>query len=66
MLVFQQREDVDHVVVKKTIIRRSQGMRILVSAMDSIASVVAMEDMVVVAVLISITSVVDDVHTNAV
>jgi hypothetical protein len=52
MLAFQQQEDVDHVVIKKTIIRRSPEMRILVSAMDLIGSVMAEEDMVVVVVLI--------------
>jgi hypothetical protein len=58
MLAFQQHEDVDHVVIKKTIIGKSPEMRILVSAMDLIASVMAKEDMVVVIVLISIISMV--------
>jgi hypothetical protein len=66
MLAFQQQEDVDHVVIKKTIIGRSPEMRILVSAMDLIGSVMAEEDMVVVVVLISIISVADVVHTNVV
>jgi hypothetical protein len=66
MLAFQQQEDVDHVVIKKTIIGRSQEKRILVSAMDLIGSVMAEEDMVVVVVLISIISVADIVHTNVV
>jgi hypothetical protein len=58
MLTFQQQEHVDHVVIKKTIIKRSPEMRILVSAMDLIGSVMTEEDMVVVIVLISIISVV--------
>jgi hypothetical protein len=58
MLAFQQQEDADHVMIKKTIIGRSPEMRILVSAMDLIVSVMAEEDMVVVVVLISIISVV--------
>jgi hypothetical protein len=58
MLAFQQQEDVDHVMIKKTIIGRSPDMRILVSAMELIVSVMAEEDMVVVIVLISIISVV--------
>jgi hypothetical protein len=66
MLAFQQQEDVDHVVIKKTIIGRSPEMKILVSAMDLIGSVMAEEDMVVVVVLISIISVADVVHTNVV
>jgi hypothetical protein len=49
---------VDHVGIKKIIIGRNPEMRILVSAMDSIALVKAEEDMVVVVVLISIISVV--------
>jgi hypothetical protein len=53
-------------VIKKTIIGRSPEMRILVSAMDLIGSVMAEEDMVVVVVLISIISVADVVHTNVV
>jgi hypothetical protein len=64
MLAFQQQEDVDHVVIKKTIIGRSPEMRILVSAMDLIGSVMTEEDMVVVVVLISIISVADIVHTS--
>jgi hypothetical protein len=77
MLAFQQQEDVDHVMIKKTIIGRSPEMRILVSAMDLIGSVMTEEDMVVVVVLISIISVVatmlisiisvaDVVHTSVV
>jgi hypothetical protein len=66
MLAFQQQEDVDHVMIKKTIIGRSPEMRILVSAMDLIGSVMAEEDMVVVVVLISIISMADVVHTNVV
>jgi hypothetical protein len=66
MLAFQQQEDVDHVVIKKTIIGRSPEMRILVSAMDLIGSVMAEEDKVVVVVLISIISMADIVHTNVV
>jgi hypothetical protein len=77
MLAFQQQEDVDHVVIKKTIIGRSLEMRILVSAMNLIGSVMTEEDMVVVVVLISIVSVVatvlipiisvaDVVHTSVV
>jgi hypothetical protein len=58
MLAFQQKEDVDHIVIKKTIIGRSLEVRILVSAMDLIGSVMAEEDMVEVVVLISIISVV--------
>jgi hypothetical protein len=49
---------VDHVGIEKIVIGRSPEMRILVSAMDSIASMKAEEDMVVVVVLISIISVV--------
>jgi hypothetical protein len=64
MLAFQQQEDVDHVVIKKTIIGRSPEMRILVSAMDLIGSVMTEEDMVVVVVLISIISMADVVHTS--
>jgi hypothetical protein len=77
MPAFQQQGDVDHVVIKKTIIGRSPEMRILVSAMDLIGLVMAEEDMVVVVVLISIINVVvtvlisiisvaDVVHTNVV
>jgi hypothetical protein len=68
---------VDHVMIKKTIIGRSPEMRILVSAMDLIGSVMAEEDIVVVVVLISIISLVvtvlisiisvaDVVHTSVV
>jgi hypothetical protein len=77
MPAFQQQGDVDHVVIKKTIIGRSPEMSILVSAMDLIGLVMAEEDMVVVVVLISIINVVvtvlisiisvaDVVHTNVV
>jgi hypothetical protein len=73
MLAFQQQEDADHVVIKKTIIGRSPEVRILVSAMDLNVLVMAEEDMVVVVVIsvvatvmISIISVADVMHTSIV
>ena len=65
-LVFPRREAEDHIVVMKKITGRSQVMRILVLAMDLIASVMAMEDMVVVAVLVLIISVEAVVHMDVV
>ena len=66
MLVFPRREAEDHIVVMKKIIGRSLVMRILVLAMDLIASAMAMEDMVVVAVLVLIISVVAVMHMDVV
>jgi len=65
-LVFPWREVEDHIVVMKKITGRSLVMRILVLAMDLIASAMAMEDMVVVVVLILIISVVAVVHMDVV
>ena len=55
----------DHIVVMKKI-TRSLVMRILVLAMDLITSAMAMEDMVVVAVLVLIISVVAVMHMDVV
>ena len=52
MSEFPQQEDEGSAVIKKKIIRRNLVLRILVSAMDSVASVKNMEDVVVDAVLI--------------
>ena len=65
-LVFPRREAEGHIVVMKKIPGRSLVMRILVLAMDLIASAMAMEDMVVVVVLILIISVVAVVHMDVV
>jgi hypothetical protein len=62
MSVFPRLEDVEHVVIKRTIIARSPAMRILVSAMDSIASEMALKDLVVVAMLILIITMVGVEH----
>ena len=65
-LVFPWREAEGHIVVMKKITGRSLVMRILVLAMDLIASAMAMEDMVVVAMLVLIISVVAVVHMDVV
>jgi hypothetical protein len=62
MSVFPRLEDVEHVVIKRTVIERSPAMRILVSAMDSIASEMALKDLLVVAMLILIITMVGVAH----
>jgi hypothetical protein len=66
MRVFPWREAEGHLALMKTIIERNLEMRILVSAMDSIISGMAVEDMVVVAVLILMISVVAVVYMGIV
>jgi uncharacterized membrane protein YecN with MAPEG domain len=53
------------IVIQKNLTEKNPEMRILVLAMDLIASAMAVEVMVVVATLISIIHVEGVVHTNA-